>query len=174
MILFLLNCTKNFHHKSTNSIPNQTPDIAIAVVELLVELTDVDVLNETEEGAEVLLDALVSFVRFQMTRQSLVPGKWPRVLVFVAWRSGYSVAGTEYGALEWRCERRRWWCSQHVGYHWKHDRIETWDLHNCWWTRPYCLVIKTTTGALKLPYFLLSQLKYSKRSTHNLNETTRF
>jgi hypothetical protein len=27
---------------------------------------------------------------------------------------------------------------------------------------------------LKLPYFLLSQLKYSKRSTHNLNETTRF
>jgi hypothetical protein len=75
MILFLLNCAKNFNHKSMNSIPNQTPDIAIAVVELLVELTDVDVLNETEEGAEVLLDALVSFVRFQMTRQSLVPGK---------------------------------------------------------------------------------------------------
>jgi beta-catenin-like protein 1 len=37
-------------------------DISIAVVELLVELTDVDVLNETEEGADVLLDALVSLI----------------------------------------------------------------------------------------------------------------
>ena len=36
-------------------------DITITVVELLLELTDVDVLNESEEGAEVLLDALVSY-----------------------------------------------------------------------------------------------------------------
>ncbi|KAB5546695.1 hypothetical protein PHYPO_G00074960 [Pangasianodon hypophthalmus] len=33
--------------------------IAIAVVDLLQELTDVDTLNESEEGAEVLIDALL-------------------------------------------------------------------------------------------------------------------
>ena len=40
---------------------NKISDIAITIVELLLELTDVDVLNESEEGAEVLLDALVNF-----------------------------------------------------------------------------------------------------------------
>ncbi|CAB3988241.1 beta-catenin 1 [Paramuricea clavata] len=40
-------------------LSHENTDISIAVVELLVELTDVDVLNETEEGADVLLDALL-------------------------------------------------------------------------------------------------------------------
>ena len=40
--------------------PSSKSDISIAVVELLQELTDADALNESEEGAEVLLDALVS------------------------------------------------------------------------------------------------------------------
>lgn len=35
--------------------------MAIAVVDLLQELTDIDTLHESEEGAEVLIDALVSF-----------------------------------------------------------------------------------------------------------------
>lgn len=35
-------------------------DISIAIVELLLELTDVDIFNESEDGTEVLLDALVS------------------------------------------------------------------------------------------------------------------
>lgn len=43
-----------------NEILNEISDISITVVELLLELTDVDVLNESEEDAEVLLDALVS------------------------------------------------------------------------------------------------------------------
>ena len=34
-------------------------DIAIAVVDLIQELTDVDTLNESEEGASALIDALV-------------------------------------------------------------------------------------------------------------------
>ena len=35
-------------------------DISIAVIDLLQELTDVDTLNESEEGATALIDALVS------------------------------------------------------------------------------------------------------------------
>lgn len=34
--------------------------MSIAVVDLLQELTDIDTLHESEEGAEVLTDALVS------------------------------------------------------------------------------------------------------------------
>ena len=34
--------------------------MSIAVVDLLQELTDIDTLHESEEGAEVLIDALVS------------------------------------------------------------------------------------------------------------------
>lgn len=34
-------------------------DIAIAVVDLMQELTDVDTLNESEEDAAALVDALV-------------------------------------------------------------------------------------------------------------------
>lgn len=35
-------------------------DISIAVVDLLQELTDVDSLHESQEGADALIDALVS------------------------------------------------------------------------------------------------------------------
>ncbi|CAL8253668.1 unnamed protein product [Arctogadus glacialis] len=38
---------------------NGAPHIAIAVVDLLQELTDIDTLQESEEGAEVLIDALL-------------------------------------------------------------------------------------------------------------------
>lgn len=40
--------------------PEHQPHVAIAVVDLLQELTDIDTLHESEEGAEVLIDALVS------------------------------------------------------------------------------------------------------------------
>lgn len=35
-------------------------DVSIAVIDLLQEMTDVDTLNESEEGATALIDALVS------------------------------------------------------------------------------------------------------------------
>lgn len=35
-------------------------DISIAIIDLLQEMTDVDTLNESEEGATALIDALVS------------------------------------------------------------------------------------------------------------------
>ncbi|KAJ6655571.1 hypothetical protein lerEdw1_005042, partial [Lerista edwardsae] len=38
---------------------NAPPHVSIAVVDLLQELTDIDTLHESEEGAEVLIDALV-------------------------------------------------------------------------------------------------------------------
>ncbi|KAI5609231.1 beta-catenin-like protein 1 [Silurus asotus] len=40
-------------------LSHEKTHIAIAVVDLLQELTDVDTLNESEEGAEVLIDALL-------------------------------------------------------------------------------------------------------------------
>lgn len=39
---------------------NIVPHVSIAVVDLLQELTDIDTLHESEEGAEVLIDSLVS------------------------------------------------------------------------------------------------------------------
>lgn len=35
-------------------------DISIAIIDLFQEMTDVDTLNESEEGATALIDALVS------------------------------------------------------------------------------------------------------------------
>ena len=40
--------------------------MSIAVVDLLQELTDIDTLHESEEGAEVLIDALVSSSHFRL------------------------------------------------------------------------------------------------------------
>ena len=42
-----------------NTISVFVLDIAIAVVDLLQELTDVDTLHESEEEGKILLDALV-------------------------------------------------------------------------------------------------------------------
>uniref|UniRef100_W5LYK0 Catenin, beta like 1 n=1 Tax=Lepisosteus oculatus TaxID=7918 RepID=W5LYK0_LEPOC len=42
-------------HENTDPVVN----VAIAVVDLLQELTDIDTLHESEEGAEVLIDALL-------------------------------------------------------------------------------------------------------------------
>ena len=42
-----------------NNRPCAIVDISIAVVDLLQETTDLDTLTENEEGADILLDALV-------------------------------------------------------------------------------------------------------------------
>lgn len=39
-------------------LPHQNTDISVAVVDLIQELTDVDILHESLEGAETLIDAL--------------------------------------------------------------------------------------------------------------------
>lgn len=41
-------------------LAHENTDMAVAVVDLLQELTDVDILNESEEGAEALIDALLN------------------------------------------------------------------------------------------------------------------
>ncbi len=41
-------------------IGHENTDISIGVIDLLQELTDVDTLTESEEGATALIDALVS------------------------------------------------------------------------------------------------------------------
>ncbi|KAI5096143.1 beta-catenin-like protein 1 [Silurus meridionalis] len=49
----------NAVHSLLGLLSHEKTHIAIAVVDLLQELTDVDTLNESEEGAEVLIDALL-------------------------------------------------------------------------------------------------------------------
>lgn len=46
--------------RQTLALLNLSLHVSIAVVDLLQELTDIDTLHESEEGAEVLIDALVS------------------------------------------------------------------------------------------------------------------
>ncbi|XP_049801123.1 beta-catenin-like protein 1 [Schistocerca nitens] len=41
-------------------LAHENTDMSVAVVDLLQELTDVDILNESEEGAEALIDALLN------------------------------------------------------------------------------------------------------------------
>ncbi|KAM3839303.1 beta-catenin-like protein 1 isoform 1-T1 [Vipera latastei] len=49
----------NAVHSLLGLLGHDNTDVAIAVVDLLQELTDIDTLHESEEGAEVLIDALV-------------------------------------------------------------------------------------------------------------------
>ncbi|XP_026873877.1 beta-catenin-like protein 1 [Electrophorus electricus] len=49
----------NAVHSLLGLLSHDNTDIAIAVVDLLQELTDIDTLHESEEGAEVLIDALL-------------------------------------------------------------------------------------------------------------------
>lgn len=50
-----LNAVKSF----IQLVSHENVDISIAVVDLLQELTDVDILTENEEDAGILIDALV-------------------------------------------------------------------------------------------------------------------
>ncbi|KAH8250204.1 beta-catenin-like protein 1 [Drosophila bipectinata] len=45
-------------HSLLELLAHQNTDIAVAVVDLLQEVTDVDILGESQEGAEALIDAL--------------------------------------------------------------------------------------------------------------------
>ncbi|MBN3308571.1 CTBL1 protein, partial [Amia calva] len=49
----------NAVHSLLGLLSHENTDIPIAVVDLLQELTDIDTLHESEEGAEVLIDALL-------------------------------------------------------------------------------------------------------------------
>uniref|UniRef100_A0A1A8F2L7 Catenin, beta like 1 n=1 Tax=Nothobranchius korthausae TaxID=1143690 RepID=A0A1A8F2L7_9TELE len=49
----------NAVHSLLGLLGHENTDVAIAVVDLLQELTDIDTLHESEEGAEVLIDALL-------------------------------------------------------------------------------------------------------------------
>ena len=60
---FKQKCTwaHNSGYNFTDTCVIFSTDISIAVIDLLQEMTDVDTLNESEEGATALIDALVSF-----------------------------------------------------------------------------------------------------------------
>lgn len=49
----------NAVHSLLGLLSHENTDVAIAVVDLLQELTDIDTLHESEEGAEVLIDSLL-------------------------------------------------------------------------------------------------------------------
>ncbi|XP_018578681.1 beta-catenin-like protein 1 [Anoplophora glabripennis] len=52
-------------------LSHDNTDIAVATVELLQELTDVDILNESEEGAEALIEALLEHQVIALLVQNL-------------------------------------------------------------------------------------------------------
>nr|CAH7728166.1 unnamed protein product [Callosobruchus chinensis] len=52
-------------------LAHDNTDISVATVELLQELTDVDILNESEEGAEALLEALLDHQIIALLVQNL-------------------------------------------------------------------------------------------------------
>jgi beta-catenin-like protein 1 len=54
--LVQLGCVKSF----LGLLSHENADIAVAAVDLLQELTDVDTLNESEEGAASLVDSLAA------------------------------------------------------------------------------------------------------------------
>ncbi|XP_041859547.1 beta-catenin-like protein 1 [Melanotaenia boesemani] len=49
----------NAVHSLLGLLSHENTDVAIAVVDLLQELTDIDTLHESEEGAEVLIDSVL-------------------------------------------------------------------------------------------------------------------
>lgn len=51
---------------------NFPTDISIAIIDLLQEMTDVDTLNESEEGATALIDSLVSLYVFLVIWTAMV------------------------------------------------------------------------------------------------------
>lgn len=61
LIISLVCRSLNIHRMIFNTFLH----VSIAVVDLLQELTDIDTLHESEEGAEVIIDALVSAVIFR-------------------------------------------------------------------------------------------------------------
>ncbi|CAG9769060.1 unnamed protein product [Ceutorhynchus assimilis] len=52
-------------------LAHDNTDIAVATIELLQELTDVDILNESEEGAEALIEALLEHQVIALLVQNL-------------------------------------------------------------------------------------------------------
>lgn len=52
-------------------LAHDNSDIAVVTIELLQELTDVDILNESEEGAEALLDSLMEHQVIALLVQNL-------------------------------------------------------------------------------------------------------
>ena len=52
-------------------LSHENSDIALAVIDLLQEMTDVDTLTESEEGAEILIDALLGGQAIGLLVQSL-------------------------------------------------------------------------------------------------------
>lgn len=95
-------------------------DISIAVVDLLQEMTDVDTLTESEEGANVLFDALVCacfimelLISFHSVTR-LVP-QWLLLLIPVA-GSDCGSPYSEHGTFGWNYKRRSRWCPQFSGF----------------------------------------------------------
>ncbi|XP_030068463.1 beta-catenin-like protein 1 isoform X2 [Microcaecilia unicolor] len=61
----------NAVHSLLGLLGHDNTDVSIAVVDLLQELTDIDTLHESEEGAEVLIDSLVDGQAIALLVQNL-------------------------------------------------------------------------------------------------------
>ncbi|XP_062871362.1 beta-catenin-like protein 1 [Trichomycterus rosablanca] len=108
----------NAVHSLLGLLSHENTDIAIVVVDLLQELTDVDTLHESEEGAEVLIDALLegqvvalmvqNIERLDETVKEEADGVHNTLAVvenMAEFRPGLCTEAAQQGLLQWLLKR---------------------------------------------------------------------
>ncbi|XP_057219413.1 beta-catenin-like protein 1 [Triplophysa rosa] len=99
-------------------LSHDNTDISIAVVDLLQELTDIDTLHESEEGAEVLIDALLegqvvalmvqNMERLDETVKEEADGVYNSLAVIenmAEFRPGLCTEAAQQGLMQWLLKR---------------------------------------------------------------------
>lgn len=99
-------------------LSHDNTDISIAVVDLLQELTDIDTLHESEEGAEVLIDALLegqvvalmvqNMERLDETVKEEADGVYNTLAVIenmAEFRPGLCTEAAQQGLMQWLLKR---------------------------------------------------------------------
>ncbi|XP_039530362.1 beta-catenin-like protein 1 [Pimephales promelas] len=108
----------NAVHSLLGLLSHDNTDISIAVVDLLQELTDIDTLHESEEGAEVLIDALLegqvvalmvqNMERLDETVKEEADGVYNTLAVIenmAEFRPGLCTEAAQQGLMQWLLKR---------------------------------------------------------------------
>ncbi|XDV46512.1 hypothetical protein PO909_014398 [Leuciscus waleckii] len=108
----------NAVHSLLGLLSHDNTDILIAVVDLLQELTDIDTLHESEEGAEVLIDALLegqvvalmvqNMERLDETVKEEADGVYNTLAVIenmAEFRPGLCTEAAQQGLMQWLLKR---------------------------------------------------------------------
>ncbi|XP_062314656.1 beta-catenin-like protein 1 [Osmerus eperlanus] len=108
----------NAVHSLLGLLSHENTDIAIAVVDLLQELTDTDTLHESEEGAEVLIDSLLegqvvallvqNMERLDETVKEEADGVYNTLAIIenmAEFRPGLCTEAAQQGLMQWLLKR---------------------------------------------------------------------